>query len=98
MDERLADWWQEFSLADEATREDLVQQARNEQQAKPRAPRVRRVPKADPTSAAAPVQRDAEEEADLPGLDGEAAPKKRRRRRRKPAGGGSEGGAAPSAE
>jgi poly(A) polymerase len=28
IDELLADWWQEFSLADDATREDLLQQAR----------------------------------------------------------------------
>ncbi|MCX7258805.1 MAG: polynucleotide adenylyltransferase PcnB [Burkholderiales bacterium] len=28
VDELLADWWQEFSLADDATREDLLQQAR----------------------------------------------------------------------
>ena len=93
IDETLADWWQEFSLADEATREDLVQQARAEQQAKPRPPRVRRVPKAE---ADAESPSSTEEDGDvLPGsADGEAAPKKRRRRRRKPSG----GGAAPVAE
>jgi len=97
VDEPLADWWQEFSLADDATREDLVQQAKAEQQAKPRSPRVRRVPKADAASAATSADGDAQE---APGptsehaSDGEAAPKKRRRRRRKPAG----GGAAPAAE
>ena len=31
VDERLADWWQEFSLADDAAREDLIAQARAEQ-------------------------------------------------------------------
>ena len=92
VDERLADWWQEFSLADDATREDLVQQARAEQQARPRSPRVHRVPKVD-AAASAPADSDAEEAPEL-GAEGEAAPKKRRRRRRKPAG----GGAAPAAE
>ena len=93
VDETLADWWQEFSLADDATREDLVQQARAEQQAKPRGPRVRRVPKAEaaPAATAAGV---GPEEAPEPTPDGEAAPKKRRRRRRKPSG----GGAAPAAQ
>jgi poly(A) polymerase len=28
VDELLADWWQEFSIADEPSREDLLQQAR----------------------------------------------------------------------
>ena len=96
VDERLADWWQEFSLADDAAREDLVQQARSEQQAKPRAVRVRRVPKADAAPANAPEGSEADE-ADQPGQDGETAPKKRRRRRRKPVG-GSGSGAAPAAE
>lgn len=93
VDETLADWWQEFSLADDATREDLVQQAKAEQQAKPRAARVRRVPKADASPADAATDSDAQE-APEPSADGEAAPKKRRRRRRKPAG----GGAAPAAQ
>ncbi len=91
IDERLADWWQEFSLADDATREDLVQQARAEQQAQTRTPRVRRVPKAD-TPAVAPAEAPDEDQAES-AFEGEAAPKKRRRRR-KPAG----GGAAPAAE
>jgi len=90
VDERLADWWQEFSLADEAAREDLIAQARAEQQNQPRAPRVRRVPKAAAPEADAAVEAESE-----PLADGEAAPKKRRRRRRKPASGGA---AAPAAE
>jgi poly(A) polymerase len=32
VDETLADWWQDFSQADESAREDLVQQLRAEQQ------------------------------------------------------------------
>ncbi len=97
VDETLADWWQEFSLADDATREDLVQQAKAEQQAKPRAPRVRRVPKPG-VEAEAGAERPSSSEDDGDGsetsFDAEAAPRKRRRRRRKPAG----GGAAPAAE
>ena len=81
VDERLADWWQEFSLADEVTREDLVQQVKAEQQAKPRAPRTRRVPRAD--AAAAPAQADAPVSAE-PGAEGATVQRKRRRRRRKP--------------
>ena len=87
VDERLADWWQEFSLADDASREDLVAQARAEQQTQTRAPRVRRVPKATAAPEATP-----ENEVE-PAGEGDAAPKKRRRRRRNPAGGG-----APAAE
>ena len=92
VDETLADWWQEFSLADDATREDLVQQAKAEQLAKSRSPRVRRVPKAE----ASPMQASAAEgdtEPAEPSAE-DATPKKRRRRRRKPA----SGGAAPAAE
>ena len=44
IDELLADWWQEFSLADDATREDLLQQARTAapQDAAPKKRRRRR--------------------------------------------------------
>ncbi len=90
VDERLADWWQEFSLADDATREDLIAQARTEQQSQPRAPRVRRVPKTAAPGSESPVEGETESAAEGEG----GAPKKRRRRRRKPAG----GGAAPAAE
>ena len=90
VDERLADWWQEFSLADDATREDLVQQARAEQQSQPRAPRARRAPR--PAAPSEGQGGEAPASADE-ASDGEAAPKKRRRRRRKPA-----GGDAPAAE
>ena len=57
-----------------------LHQARAEQQSQPRAPRVRRVPK-----AAAAQDATAENEGNEPAAEGEAAPKKRRRRRRKPA-------------
>jgi poly(A) polymerase len=90
IDLTVADWWQEFSMADDATREDLVQQVRAEQQAKPR---VRRVPKstvkdssADEAAAGAAPENEGEGNA--------AAPQKRRRRRRKPGSGASGEGAA----
>jgi poly(A) polymerase len=101
----LADWWQEFSLASDAVREDLVLQAREEQGkgqrrvrvAKPPAPRVDEAPRHLPSAFAQP-------DADSGSGDDEGgpqesseggpsdAPRKRRRRRRKPTG---EGGAPP---
>jgi poly(A) polymerase len=107
VDITLADWWQEFSMADDATREDLVQQAKAE---RPK-PVARRAPR--PEGEAAPKARSSARGAAEPGLgsaqeqgpdnwqDGgplgatsdapSDAAKKRRRRRRKP--GGAEGGA-----
>lgn len=41
----MVDWWQAFSLADESTREDLVQQLRAEQQRSKKSPRVHSVKK-----------------------------------------------------
>jgi poly(A) polymerase len=79
VDELLADWWQEFSLADDNLRQDMVDQVREEQQSRQRtrAPRVHTLPAAPAgTSAAAPS---------APSGEGGApsdAPKKRRRRRR----------------
>jgi poly(A) polymerase len=95
VDERLSDWWQEFSMASDSEREDLVQAAKAEQTPKPR---VRRAPK--PEEAAAPR---AVTQNMAPGAEwatheatDEAAPKKRRRRRRKPGAGdaGSDQGGA----
>ncbi len=102
-EEALAEWWQEFQLADEARREDMLEQAREEQRARQRKaqPVVRRVPKpaavdgARAPDAASPADgRDEGREAggDDALLAGDA-PKKRRRRRRKPTGGAGEGGA-----
>ncbi len=51
VDEVLADWWQEFSMADDAERQDLIEQARQTQQR----PRVVRVPRA-PVAAGVPPQ------------------------------------------
>jgi len=104
IDELLADWWQEFSLADDTLRQDMVDQVREEQQQRPRAPRVHRVPRAAAPHAAPDAAPDSEiaspagpQPDDGSPQDG-AAPKRRRRRRsgaRRDAGDGStgEGGA-----
>lgn len=98
IDEVLADWWQEFSQADDATRDDLLQQLKAEQR---KAPRVHRVAASGGAGAAAATTarepaRNAvpDENADAAAPTGEAsdAPKKRRRRRRKPAGAGGAAG------
>ncbi len=98
----LADWWQEFSQADDGVREDLVLQVREERQKG-----QRRVHVVRPQEKALPTQRpaagsvdDADPGGDAespapgdPGMPAGDAPRKRRRRRRKPAGGRD--GAAP---
>ncbi|MBE7939020.1 MULTISPECIES: polynucleotide adenylyltransferase PcnB [Ramlibacter] len=103
----LADWWQEFSQASDAVREDLLAQLRDEQgrgarrvrSTKPAAPR----PDADAAPAAAPRAPAPEGDDDTPADDtpageGSGAPRKRRRRRRKPAGeGGGSAGPADAA-
>jgi len=90
VDEALADWWQEFSMADDTLRQDLVDQVREEQQRqRPRSPRVHSV-------AAGSTPRSAEPGGEVPAEESEsgAAPKKRRRRRRASANkGGGEGAA-----
>jgi poly(A) polymerase len=47
VDEVLADWWQTFTMADDATRQALVEQARTEQQKRARVARSPRQPAAD---------------------------------------------------
>jgi poly(A) polymerase len=101
IEEVLADWWQEFSMADDNLRQDMIDQVRAEQQARPKAPRVHRAP--------APVRdkpaRDAGATAEAGTTGGAAqapteasddAPRKRRRRRRP--GGGGEGAQAGGSE
>jgi poly(A) polymerase len=87
VDIRLADWWQEFSMASDSEREDLVQAAKAEQQVSQAAkPRVRRAPRPEGAPAHAPLDaRPAASDADQAGV---GEPKKRRRRRRKPGEGG----------
>jgi poly(A) polymerase len=94
----LADWWQEFSLASDAMRDDLVSQLREEQHKGQRRVRASRpaealVPGGDDQGDAAP-SRDQPDSAQSQGEEGAASdvPRKRRRRRRKPAG---ESGARP---
>jgi poly(A) polymerase len=99
----LADWWQEFSQASDAVREDLLHQAREEQG---KGQRRVRVPK-PPATALDPVPRklpsafaesgdgaqSAPDDDGRPQEGGEQgnpdAPRKRRRRRRKPVGEGA---------
>ena len=95
VDEVLADWWQEFSLASDAVREDLIAQVRDEQ---PRggARRVRAVRPAAAASDEDAAPRDAAPRDDLPAEEGAApSPARKRRRRRKPSGGG---GASPAGD
>jgi poly(A) polymerase len=89
----LADWWQEFSLANDDLRQDMVDQVREEQQQKQRAPRVHKMPVA---KEGAPAARDAgqasgadrnstgtaSDSSDNFPTESSDAPKKRRRRRR----------------
>jgi len=93
VEEVLADWWQEFSMADDNLRQDLVDQVREEQQKRQRAPRVVRVPRADaPLGEGAAGQGNAapasgRAPAEFAAVSGEGegdagAPRKRRRRRR----------------
>ncbi len=102
IDEVLADWWQEFSLADDHLRQDMVDEVRAEQAQKPRAPRVRRAPAPHdaphdgPRAADEPLTERAEQAADAAPSDDGQAPRKRRRRRRS-GGPRPEGGAAPDA-
>lgn len=95
VDEVLADWWQEFSMADDNLRQDLVDQVREEQQKRQRAPRVHRA--SNPISAtplipgaqgdvggdaAKTSNAHADETGDSAGMEDAGAPRKRRRRRR----------------
>jgi poly(A) polymerase len=92
VDITLADWWQEFSMADFATREDLVQQLRTEQrgQAKPKIDKPPRPARA-PRAADAEQAQDAETDLLPSDSDDSAAPKKRRRRRGPRRDGGTSG-------
>jgi poly(A) polymerase len=85
----LADWWLEFSEADQAGREDLAKLAREEQKAAPR------VAKHAKTHRVKPVQEGGADagEDELPAdNDASDAPKKRRRRRKNPSGEANTGG------
>jgi poly(A) polymerase len=100
----LSDWWEEFSMADDNLRNDMVDEVKLEQQqrarpARPaRAPRVHTVPSGTvegaslPSAGSGPVTQ-PDTQADVVPGDGSEAPKKRRRRRRPS--GRSAGGDAP---
>ena len=78
LDEVLSDWWEEFSLADDNLRRDMVDEVRLEQRTHvARAPRIH---KAAPKASTAPGTV-ADAMPDQVAADGDA-PKKRRRRRR----------------
>ena len=102
----LADWWQEFSVSDDATREDLIEQVRAEQHKRPRAPRVHRAPGGDlrhPPAESAAVTPAPESAGPTVGGDGgdpaeAGAVRKRRRRRRKPGERRDGGAGTPAAE
>ncbi len=99
----LADWWEEFSLANDNLRNDMVEQVKLEQQQRAktaRAPRVHKMPARD---AAQPARDGADLQESAPTMpepafgamadDGSAAPKKRRRRRRPSGSTGGQGDA-----
>jgi len=89
IDVTLADWWQEFSLADDASREILLQQVRPAPQR-----RKRRGEESDVTGSAEPEASEAGVPSDT-ASDDEGAPRRnapRRRRSRRGRGSGSGSG------
>ncbi|NCP54826.1 MAG: polynucleotide adenylyltransferase PcnB, partial [Rhodoferax sp.] len=112
IDEVLSDWWEEFSLADDNLRQDMVDAVRMEQQQRPKLARAPRTPRAPKTPAQPGAQGASADPRDLPvvntsgehrptdAVDGESlqAPKKRRRRRRSPNRGGADSGDTASAQ
>ena len=91
--EAIAEWWQEFSTADDMRRQDLLDQVREEQ----KAPVRTRVRTRDPVAAAPaqPTGGEVQEFEDAPSAvppDGEAPRKRRRRRKPRTGGEGGEGG------
>ncbi|MDN8612539.1 polynucleotide adenylyltransferase PcnB [Variovorax ginsengisoli] len=100
--EAIAEWWQEFSTADDLRRQDLMDQVRDEQHKKTR----QRVPARTPAPASAERRASGQDEGEredaetAPRPDGEAsdAPRKRRRRRKPRSGGAGEAGGVAAAE
>ena len=86
IDVLLSDWWQEFSMADDNLRQDMVDQVREEQQQHQRTSRVHKVPAAPRVSS--PAAADTSRPVVTPEFPAgdpantDEAPKKRRRRRR----------------
>jgi len=112
IDEVLSDWWEEFSLADDNLRQDMVDEVRLEQQQRPKLARAPRTPRAPGTAAQPGAQGASADPRDLPVVntsgehrptdavdsEGLQAPKKRRRRRRSPNRGGADSGDTASAQ
>ncbi|MDD5472083.1 MAG: hypothetical protein PHP05_09230, partial [Sideroxydans sp.] len=103
IDEVLSDWWEEFSLADDNLRQDMVDQVRQEQLQRPKPGRAPRVPRkstqpsgetaaADPRDLPVAAADVVHRPADAAVGDDVQAPKKRRRRRRNPNRGAADGG------
>ena len=90
VDEALAQWWQDFQMADDVLREDLIAQAREEQRQKQKAAQPRKTVRTAKPGAASALEN--------LGAEGDAPAKKTRRRRRKPAGAGGAASAAGKAE
>jgi len=87
IDEVLSDWWQEFSLADDNLRRDMVDEVRLEQQQRPKVARAPRVHKASSAAASGEMTQVLASQSDsgqpsVASGDGVDVPKKRRRRRR----------------
>ena len=108
LDEVLSDWWQEFSVADDNLRNDMIEEVKQEQQKRAktaRPPRVHRLPARGAADGAAEASGQATEEPSSalhrpeaePAGEGAEAPKKRRRRRRSPNRSGGGSGDAPTA-
>jgi poly(A) polymerase len=112
LEEVLSDWWEEFSLADDNLRNDMVDEVKLEQQQRvrpARAPRVHKISTRNDASVGCasgavelgglqpmPANGPMSNAGDLTG-DGSQAPKKRRRRRRNTPDAGSRGeGGAPA--
>jgi poly(A) polymerase len=94
VEEVLADWWQEFSLANDNLRQDMIDEVRAEQQARPKGARVQRAPApVRDKPAPGPVVEGADANTPPNGDDATAAPRKRRRRRKPGGPTGSVGGA-----
>ena len=108
VEESLADWWQEFSMADDNLRQDLVDQVREEQQKRPRmarAPRpagadaAQRMPAGESQDFGGDNSQTADRAEDLDaalGGDGTGEPPRKRRRRRRS--GAAKGGAEGASE
>ncbi len=90
VDEALADWWQQFSIADDNQRHDLLEQVRAEHSKRGR-PRVHRVGAAG-SAEAGTEQPSGAAPGDVADDGAGDAPKRKRRRRKPRRAGGGEGG------